>query len=214
MNSRSLSLSRNATWLSAVVLLIGTLSLFGCNPQPAETKTVPFTDSDLDTAVRAKLNTVEALRAADLDIDADADTNRIALSGKVSSEALRTEALELARSAHPGVVVEAKIDVVPPDVARSDWTEEYSRAQADRAKSSGDEVGSSLDDTWIHSKIVTKLIVDPGTPERRINVDVRDKVVTLRGTVASNDQKNEAARIAKETEGVRRVQNDLRVSVN
>src|SRR5262245_9907004 len=115
MKVRILSLFRKATLLSTIVLLVGTLGLVGCNPQAAEeNKPVPFTDSDLDTAVCAKLNTVETLRAADLGIDADADTNRVELSGTVSSEALRTQAIELARAAHPGVVVETKIDVKPP----------------------------------------------------------------------------------------------------
>jgi len=73
-------------------------------------------------------------------------------------------------------------------------------------------VGSSLDDAWIHAKVVTKLIGDTQTPEHKINVDVNNNVVTLRGTVDTADQKAEAERLAKETDGVKRVVDQLKVS--
>ena len=73
------------------------------------------------------------------------------------------------------------------------------------------EAGLPLDDAWIHTKIVAKLIGDWDTPERKINVDVAHNMVTLRGTVDSANAKAEAERIAKETEGVKRVTNQLKV---
>jgi osmotically-inducible protein OsmY len=57
------------------------------------------------------------------------------------------------------------------------------------------------------------LIADSQTPARKINVDVVNKVVTLRGAVESAAAKAEAERIAKETEGVGRVRNLLKVAV-
>ena len=82
----------------------------------------------------------------------------------------------------------------------------------EKAKSSNETVGSSIDDAWIHAKIVAKLATDSKTPERKINVDVNHNVVTLRGTVDSPDQKQEAERIARETDGVKQVNNQLRVA--
>ena len=104
-----------------------------------------------------------------------------------------------------------KIDVKPPDVARNEWTEEYSQTASKRAKDAGDSVSDTLDDTWIHTKIVSKLIGSSAVPERKINVDVDKKVVTLRGTVSTQAEKAEAARIAQDTEGVVRVVNQLKV---
>ena len=60
-------------------------------------------------------------------------------------------------------------------------------------------------------QIVTKLIGNTDTPERKINVDVVNNVVTLRGTVDTAEQKAEAERVAKDTEGVKRVVNQLKV---
>jgi osmotically-inducible protein OsmY len=171
-----------------------------------------MSNTELQNIIEGRLDADEALRAADLDVDADASANRVTISGTVPSEAMRTRAIELAQSAHPGVSVESEIDVKPSEVAREDWTEEHARDASTRAKQSGDTVGSSLDDTWIHTKIVAQLVGDTDTAARKINVDVKDNVVTLRGTVSSDQEKNEAARIARETQGVVRVVNQLKVA--
>ena len=82
-----------------------------------------------------------------------------------------------------------------------------------RAKAAefGDKIGESLDDAWIHTKVVTKLIGNSATPERKINVDVNKNVVTLRGTVDTTEARVEAERVARSTEGVGRVVNQLKV---
>jgi hyperosmotically inducible periplasmic protein len=196
------------------ILAMG-LAVAGCGPNDNEKTTspdaLPLTDSDLASSITSKLNSDEQLRAADLDVSANASENRATLSGTVTSEALRTRAIDLAHSAKSGLTLDVKIDVKPPDVARNEWTEEHSRTAAKRAKDSGDSVSDTLDDTWIHTKVVSKLIGDASVSERKINVDVDKKVVTLRGTVSTQAEKTEAARIAQETEGVVRVVNQLKV---
>jgi len=92
------------------------------------------------------------------------------------------------------------------------FTEEQAREERARAKESKDTVGQSLDDAWVHTKIVAKLIGDAKTPERKINVDVVNGDVTLRGTVDTAEAKSEAERIAKDTDGVKKVVNQLKVS--
>ena len=92
------------------------------------------------------------------------------------------------------------------------YTEEQARQERERAKANKETVGQSLEDAWIHTKIVAKLIGDTQTPERKINVDVVENAVTLRGTVDTAEAKSEAERIAKETDGVKKVTNQLRVA--
>ena len=91
------------------------------------------------------------------------------------------------------------------------YTEEQARAERERAKANKETIGQSLDDAWIHTKIVAKLISDTQTPERKINVDVVDGAVTLRGDVDTAEAKAEAERVAKETDGVKKVTNQLKV---
>jgi len=81
----------------------------------------------------------------------------------------------------------------------------------DRAKAAGDNLGASIDDAWIHAKIAAKLLADSGTPSRNMNIDVVNGVVTLRGIVSSPDAKAEASRVAMDTDGVKKVNNLLRV---
>ena len=92
------------------------------------------------------------------------------------------------------------------------YTEEQAREERARAKSNKETIGDTLDDAWIHTKIVAKLIGDTQTPERKINVDVVNNEVTLRGTVDTPEAKSEAERIAKETDGVKKVTNQLKVT--
>jgi osmotically-inducible protein OsmY len=171
-----------------------------------------MTDTDLKNKIETQLNSDPQLREANLSISADADANRATVSGTVETEALRTKAVEAAKASNPGLIVEDKIDVKPHEVARSEYTAEMARTEVERAKTHHETVGGTLDDAWIHSKIVGQLIGDKDTPERKINVDVDHGVVTLRGAVETAEQKQEAGRIAKETDGVKRVNNLLKVS--
>ena len=92
------------------------------------------------------------------------------------------------------------------------YSEEQARAERERAKANKETIGQSLEDAWIHTKVVAKLISDTQTPERKINVDVVDGAVTLRGQVDTAEAKTEAERLAKETDGVKKVVNQLKVA--
>src|SRR5580765_1601402 len=85
------------------------------------------------------------------------------------------------------------------------YTEEQAREEREKAKASKETIGQSLEDAWIHTKVVAKLISDSQTPERKINVDVVDAAVTLRGEVDTAEAKAEAERVAKDTDGVKKV---------
>jgi hyperosmotically inducible periplasmic protein len=174
-----------------------------------------MSDSDLKKKIETQINSDPQLRDANLSVSADADKNRATLSGTVPTEQMRTKAVEMARAGHPGLTVDDKIDVKPEvktsEVTKSEYTPEMARAERERARTHKETVGNSLEDAWIHSKIIAKLIGDKDTPERKINVDVDHNVVTLRGTVDTALQKEEAERVAKETDGVKRVNNQLKV---
>jgi len=91
------------------------------------------------------------------------------------------------------------------------YTEEQAREEREKAKANKETIGQSLEDAWIHTKIVAKLIGNSQTPERKINVDVVDAAVTLRGQVDTAEAKTEAERVAKDTDGVKKVTNELKV---
>lgn len=203
-----------------VLMVAAGLTLNAC--EATENKTLPtgstasgekakMSDGDLENTIKAKLESDTQLKAAGLSVNANADRNEATLSGTVETQALRSKAIELAKSAHKSLVLTDKIDVKPRELTRAEWTEDKAVEARTRAKGYGESIGDSLDDAWIHTKIVTKLIGNATTPERKINVDVNNNVVTLRGTVETAEEKNEAEKVAKATEGVKRVTNQLKV---
>jgi len=100
----------------------------------------------------------------------------------------------------------------PSPAGRGQYSEEQAREERARAKQNKETIGDSLDDAWIHTKVVAKLIGNTKTPERKINVDVVKNVVTLRGTVDTAEARTEAERVAKDTDGVTKVINQLKVA--
>lgn len=198
-----------------ILVSLGLLVMAGCS-QTGNTTSANvangMSDSDLKQAVRARLNANPDLTAANLDVDADAKDNRVTLSGTVATEELRSQAVEMAKAVRPALEVTDKIDVKPKEISRADYTEQMAREAREKAKTTGDKIGTSLNDAWIHTKLTSKLIADKDTPARKINVDVVDGIVTLRGEVSTLAAKQEAERIAKDTESVRRVRNLLKVT--
>jgi hyperosmotically inducible protein len=201
-----------------VLVLVGCMSLaVGCSGERDNTTEAAretgamMTDSELKDKIQKRINADPEMKTADLSIDADSSRNAVMLAGTVESARLRSKAVELARSAHPGLNVENRIEVRAPEVSRKDYTPEMARKEVERAKAHKESIGESLDDAWIHAKIVAKLVGDTETPARKINVDVKNNMVTLRGTVNTPAEKQEAERVAKETDGVKSVSNQLKV---
>ena len=70
-------------------------------------------DSDLENAVRVKLENDPQLKSTRLSVNADAVRNEVTLSGTVRTHAARKKAIGLAKSAKPGVAVNDQLDVKP-----------------------------------------------------------------------------------------------------
>jgi osmotically-inducible protein OsmY len=72
--------------------------------------------------------------------------------------------------------------------------------------------GEQTDDARIKARVGRRLAMDPDVKRHQIDVDVLDRVVTLRGHVDDREAAEEAVRIAQNTKDVERVVNDLHVS--
>lgn len=117
---------KNLLWVTPIVLG-STLLLPACdrkqdqvptsesNPSTTSAPNTPpqLSDSDLEKAIRANLESDDALKQAKLSVSADAKDNKVTISGTVVSQEMRNKAVDLAKSAQPGVTVEDKIDVKP-----------------------------------------------------------------------------------------------------
>lgn len=72
-------------------------------------------------------------------------------------------------------------------------------------------VGRTFDDATITANVKGKLLGDPVTKARQINVETRSGIVQLNGFVDSAKSRDEAARIASGADGVSKVHNNLEV---
>lgn len=75
----------------------------------------------------------------------------------------------------------------------------------------GRSIAERLDDAWVTTKVKAKLSTEQVRNLVKVDVDTRNGVVHLQGTVPTPEDKAEAERLAWDTEGVVRVRNDLDV---
>lgn len=197
-------------FLSTIGVLAVVMGLTACTSTPPEPVPTPkMSNDELDRLVTTKISSDPALAVYNLDVDADADKNAVTLSGDVPTQGLRTRAVEAAKTAHAGLVITDKIDVEPGMVERADFNEDMAREARERAATATDSIGDSLDDAWIHTKVRSRLLSEGELPGGSLNVDVKNNVVTLRGTVATRAERTKAEEIAKTTTGVKSVRNQL-----
>jgi hyperosmotically inducible periplasmic protein len=76
---------------------------------------------------------------------------------------------------------------------------------AQQVKSAAAQAGDTLADGWLTTKIQAQFFADEDVKSRYINVRSRDGVVTLKGFVASDDARRQVLEIAKNTDGVKEI---------
>ena len=169
-------------------------------------------------------------------IDVDVKNGVVTLQGTVPSEAARARAIAVAK-ANDGVksvtdqlrvVPGAKAGTMDSAAAKAERAGEKAAAKAERAgekaadkaeragektAAAGRSTGRAIDDGWIKSKIYAQYMADWNTVlnDSDIDVDVANNMVTLNGTVKSAEAKAKAVSIAKATDGVKGVKDNLKV---
>ena len=163
------------------------------------------TDPGITTAVKSKLASDDTVRATDINVDTK--NGVVTLKGEVPSAAAKTRAMELAK-ATDGVrdVVDA-IAVTPAATPTSGTVDEARRKADDSARG----VGETLGDAGITTAVKTKLLADTTVGGLSIDVDTTEAVVTLKGEVHSAAEKRRAMEIARETNGVKSVKDQMKI---
>jgi hypothetical protein len=107
-----------------------------------------------------------------------------------------------------------------PDIDAPDIDVPDIDVDVDRARETGARVGESIAvganraeqmaaDAAVTAKIKSKMALDDNIEALDIDIDTAGSVVTLRGTVSSQDERQRAVRMARETEGVTSVVDQL-----
>lgn len=194
-------------------------------------------DPGVTTAVKSKLAADDTVKAYQIDVDTKGGV--VTLSGAVETQAAKDRAIQLARETDGVSSVDDRLTVNPAltvdNQAREAGADAASRAEgtagtaSDKAGDAAEKIGDAakatgaaaaqavqdatpvVADAGITAAVKTRMLADPDVAGLRIDVDTKAKVVTLTGTVKSAAQITEAEKIARETPGVARVVNNLKV---
>jgi osmotically-inducible protein OsmY len=80
-----------------------------------------------------------------------------------------------------------------------------------KTKDGVSKTGEVMTDGWITSRVSARFVNEDTLKGSDINVDTNDHIVTLKGTVVTSAGRARAGVVARQTEGVRRVVNNLTV---
>jgi hyperosmotically inducible protein len=159
-------------------------------------------DAGITTNVKAKLIADDLVKARELNVDTK---NRVVtLTGTVRSAEEETRALQIARNTKGVSDVVDQVTVVLPG-------EPGTAPTSGRLGEPGVPEPGLVTDISITGAVKAKLLADPGVGGLRIDVDTRDRVVTLTGTVNSAGEKALAVELAGKVDNVARVEDRLTV---
>jgi hyperosmotically inducible periplasmic protein len=157
-----------------------------------------FKDGWITMKIHSAFIPEDALEGSNIDVDTTAGV--VTLAGTVPTEAGRARAIALAKATDGVKSVSDKLRVAPSGGAKAD--------KPDPAR----KPGRSVNDGWIKSKIYAQFLTDWKTLEDSdIDIDVAQGAVTLKGTVKTEAGKTRAVAIAKGTDGVKTVNDNLKV---
>jgi hyperosmotically inducible periplasmic protein len=166
-------------------------------------------DAGVTTAVKSKLAADDTVKAYQFDVDT-AD-RVVTLSGTVETPAEKEQALLIARQTEGVREVVDRITIGPaPTPTTGDIRDEAAEA-ARELKKEGREAGAVVGDAAITSAVKSKFLADTAVSGLKIDVDTRGGIVTLDGMVATKAEADRAVSLARDTDGVARVVNNLRI---
>src|SRR5688500_5572489 len=194
-------------------------------------------DPGITTAVKTKLAADDTVKAYQIDVDTKGGV--VTLNGTVETQAAKDRAIQLARetdgvssvddrlTVNPALTVDNQVRDAGRDAAAS--AQGTAGSASDKASQAAEKIGEAaratgaaasqaaqdaapvVADAGITAAVKTRLLADPDVAGLRIDVDTKGKVVTLTGTVKTAAQVTEAEKLARETPGVLRVVNNLKV---
>jgi hyperosmotically inducible periplasmic protein len=167
-------------------------ALAGCETAPPyESNAQAIDDSTITANVKAALVQDPATRSRNISVNTIHGT--VELTGFVDSRSERDEAARDAGSIGGVRSVDDEL-------------------QINSGGAGGPIVGSVPDDRTISDEVRSALASNPETQSSRIKVTTSEGVVQLAGFVDSNNERISAGNVAGSVQGVRRVDNDLRLN--
>lgn len=155
-------------------------------------------DDTLKDRIEYQLQTDSTVKKYDIRVKVA--SGNVTLTGDVATEAQKTEAGKIAKiDGVAKVENDLKVDRVVDDTL------------AERAKKGMRRTGEAIDDVWITTKVKWFFLGDNLLKGSSINVDTKNRVVTLNGTVKTEAGRARAVALANDTDGVTKVVDRLTI---
>ena len=198
--------------------VIAALAILFTAPMGAIAQSTPAaqtkpSDQELSNQI-AKAISNDATLAADA-IKVTVTGGMVTLSGMVGKDADRARAEKLARV--PGVSriennLKSREKATNAVKETGNTVADASKKGANATKNAVSKTGEAITDEWIVTRVRTNFANDAALKGSAIEVEVKNNVVTLTGTVPTAAARTKALSVAKEVEGVSRVVNNLKVT--
>lgn len=184
--------SQHLTRMLGVLVLAG---MVACTARPESDEsggmTAAQSDPVITASIQSKYFTDDVVKG--LDIDVDTEDGVVTLEGTLESDAAKARAVDLAQNTEGVSRVEDRLMVRDPAMAER---------EAERVE--------GVNPGWITTKIESKYFLDPDVKGRNIDVTTANNgTVTLRGRVDDARARQQAVALARDTEGVAGVEDQL-----
>jgi hyperosmotically inducible periplasmic protein len=177
------------------------------------------TDAGVTTNIKSKMAADDAVKAYQIDVDTS--NGVVTLSGDVDSSLAKERAAQIARTTDG--VREVVDNITVTDTAPTGGLLDDRNDVDDRLGQAGRDAGNAIErgvdrteatagDAAITAAVKAKFLADTAVSGLKIDVDTSNGVVTLTGNVSSRAEAERAVMMARNTEGVSRVINNLRVA--
>lgn len=168
-----------------------------------------LSDGWLTTRIQAQYFADDQVKGRYLDVSTKDKV--VTIKGYVDSPAARERALQIARGTNGVRQVNDELLIGQSPTSLEAPQQPVATTGQQPATGVPATTGAPVDDAQVTSTIQSKFFLDASVKARPIEVDTRGGVVTLNGTVASQDERAQALLLARDTPGVQRVEDHLTV---
>lgn len=211
-------LFRRSSFLALPILVISTASWAGTvelktaaqtpaqEAKPAQKSGNVITDSWITMKIHSQFIPEDSLEGSDIDVDTNGGV--VSLKGTVLTAAGRDRAIAIAKATDGVKNVTNQLRIGP---AHSDAAD-AGRKAGDATKETAGTTGRTITDGWLKSKIYSQYLTEDALDDSDIDIDVAKGAVSLNGSVRTAAGRERAEAIAKATDGVKSVKNNLKVT--
>ncbi|MDZ4860431.1 MAG: BON domain-containing protein [Candidatus Hydrogenedentes bacterium] len=153
-------------------------------------------DANLNARIHRRLAYNASLK--DTMVNVDVTGSKVVVSGTVESEAKKNEIVRIIDDTSGVAAVESNLEVKAPGETKP-------------VKETTDDAIQTVSDEWVEKMVESSIMWDDNISIRNIDVEVDGGVCKLSGSVISEAQKSVAENIAKNTDGVKSVTNNIEV---